>query len=440
MNTVSQVSVALQSVLTYQANRLARRHGVVQRERKLSGASLAQALVLGWLHRPDATLEQLAQTAAVCGKSVRPQAIDQRFRQPTATFFQHLLEAAVAQVVTAEPVAIELLKRFAGVWLEDSTVIRLPTCFGPRWPSSGGPNGQSEASLKLYVELDLASGRLVGPECVAGRQSDHHSQLADAVPSGGVRIADLGFFDLRRLAELDRRGVFWITRIQPHTALYDEEGQRRDVARLMRGAKGPLDRRVRIGARERMACRLIVMRAPASVVRKRRQRLEKEAERRSRPVSQQQYDWCRWTVVVTNIPPEQLSIHEALALLKMRWQIELLFKRWKSLGRVDESRSANPWRILIEIYAKLLGMLIQHWLLLVAAWQYEDRSLAKVSVAIQDQALLLIEPLATGRRLTAAIRQLADVIRVVGRLQHRRARPPSYCILQHPALVDSTLT
>ena len=440
MNTVSQVSVALQSVLTVQANRLARRYGVVQRQRKLSGATLAQALVLGWLHRPDATIEQLAQTAAACGKPVRPQAIDQRFREPTAAFFQHLLEAAVAQVVTAEPVAIELLKKFAGVWVEDSTVIRLPTCFGHLWPASGGANGQSEAGLKLYVELDLASGRLVGPTCVAGRQSDHRSQLSDAVPSGGVRIADLGFFDLAQLAQLDRRGVFWITRIQPHTALYDEEGQRLDVGRLMRGLKGPLDRRVHVGARERLACRLIVTRAPASVVRKRRQRLAKEAARRSRPVSQRQRDWCRWTVVVTNIRNEQLSVHEALVLLKMRWQIELLFKRWKSLGRVGESRSANPWRMLIEIYAKLLGMLIQHWLVLVAAWQYEDRSLAKASMVIQDQVLLLIRPLAAGRRLSAAIRQLADVIRVAGRLQRRRARPPSYWILQNPELVDSTLT
>jgi hypothetical protein len=440
MNTVSQVGVALQSVLTVQANRLARRYGVVQRQRKLSGASLAQALVFGWLHCPDATIEQLAQTAAVCGKPVCPQAIDQRFCEPTAKFFQHLLEAAVAQVVTAEPVAIELLKRFAGIWLEDSTVIRLPACFGVLWPSSGGVNCQSEASLKLYVELDLASGRLIGPECVPGRQSDHRSQLADVVPSGGVRIADLGFFDLARLAQLDRRGVFWITRIQPHTALYDEQGQRLDVARLMGGAAGPLDQSVRIGARERLACRLIVSRAPTSVVRKRRQRLEKEAERRNRPVSQQQYDWCHWTVVVTNIRPQQLSIHEALALLKMRWQIELLFKRWKSLGRVDESRSAKPWRVLIEIYAKLLGMLIQHWLILVTAWQYEDRSLAKAGVAIQDHVLSLLAPLAAGRRLTAAIHQLANVIRVAGRLQHRRGRPPSYWILHHPELVDSTLT
>lgn len=440
MNTVTQVTKALQSVLTVQANRLARRYGAVERERKLSGAVLAQALVLGWLHRPDATIEQLAQMAAACGQPISPQAIDQRFRASTSEFFFHLLEAAVAQVVTTEPVAIDLLRRFAGVWLEDSTVIRLPTCFADLWPGSGGRNGQSEAALKLHVELDLASGRLVGPQCVAGRHSDHGSRLVDAVPKGGVWIADLGFFDLARLGQLDKRGVFWITRIQPHTALYHEDGERLHVDRAMRGVKGPLDRSVRIGTRERMACRLIAHRAPASVVRKRRRRLEKDAARRGRAVSPTQRAWCRWTVIVTNIPPERLSVHEALVLLKMRWQIELLFKRWKSLGHVGQSRSANPWRVLTEIYAKLLGMLIQHWLLLVATWQYEDRSLAKASVAVRDHVPILIEPLVTGRRLAAAIRRTAAVLRTAGRLQRRRIRPPSYWILQHPELIDSTLT
>jgi hypothetical protein len=437
MSTVSQVTKALQSVLTVQANQLARRYGAVQRERKLSGATLAQALVLGWLHRPDATIEQLAQTAAACGQPVRPQAIDQRFREPTANFFYHLLEAAVAEVVTAEPVAVDLVERFAGVWLEDSTVIRLPSGFGPLWPASGGRNGQSKAALKLYVELDLSSGRLVGPQCVAGRQSDHHSQLADVVPKGGVRVADLGFFNLTQLGQLDQRGVFWVTRIQVHTALFGEDGCPLELTHLMRGVEGALDRTVHLGRAAQLACRLIVCRAPASVVRKRRERLRKDAARRGRTVSERQHQGCRWTALVTNIPPERLSVHEALVLLKMRWQIELLFKRWKSLGQVGHSRSANPWRMLIEIYAKLLGMLIQHWLLLVAAWQYEDRSLAKASVAIRDHVLLLIEPLVTGRHLSAALRRLATVLHATARLQHRRARPPSYWILQNPELVTA---
>jgi hypothetical protein len=250
----------------------------------------------------------------------------------------------------------------------------------------------------------------------------------------------LGFFDIAQLRQLDERGVFWITRIQCHTVLSDGQGKRLDLRRLLRGGAQSVDRAIRIGRENPLACRLIARQVPGHVVRRRRRRLRKDAARRGRAVSQQQLVWCQWTVVVTNLPPAQLTAHEALVLLKMRWQIELLFKRWKSLGQVHESRSTNPWRVLVEIYAKLLGMLIQHWLLLATAWKYEDRSLSKASVAIGDHALLLIEPLATGRRLATVIKRIADMLIVVARLQRRRGRPPSYWILKNPEMIDSTLT
>jgi IS4 transposase len=83
------------------------------------------------------------------------------------------------------------------------------------------------------------------------------------------------------------------------------------------------------------------------------------------------------------VPPERLTLREALVLGRMRWQIELLFKLWKSHGHVDESRSTKPWRILCEVYAKLLAMLVQHWVFLVSLWAYPDRSLPKAAQTVQ---------------------------------------------------------
>src|SRR6266849_11174778 len=66
----------------------------------------------------------------------------------------------------------------------------------------------------------------------------------------------------------------------------------------------------------------------------------------------------RGTILITNVPQELLSIDEALVLARCRWQIELCWKLWKQVGKVDTWRSAKPYRILTEIYAKLLGCLI----------------------------------------------------------------------------------
>src|SRR5271157_6282984 len=70
---------------------------------------------------------------------------------------------------------------------------------------------------------------------------------------------------------------------------------------------------------------------------------------------------CQWLVLITNLPADQFTIEEICVLYRVRWQIELLFKRWKSLAGLGHSRGRRAYRVLCETYAKLLGCLVQHW-------------------------------------------------------------------------------
>jgi hypothetical protein len=109
MCTLAKLSEEMHRLLTSTANQVACETGFVQRAAKLTGAHFAQALVLGWLNNPAATLQQLAQMAGTVGVAISPQGIDQRCSATAATFLQRLVEAAVTTVISGESAPIPLL-------------------------------------------------------------------------------------------------------------------------------------------------------------------------------------------------------------------------------------------------------------------------------------------------------------------------------------------
>jgi hypothetical protein len=117
---------------------------------------------------------------------------------------------------------------------------------------------------------------------------------------------------------------------------------------------------MRVGDEHWYLMRLLMVRVPDEVTLKRRADLEADAKRRGQPVRQRAWDLAAWTILLTDAPASLLSLQEALVLLRERWQMEMLDTRWKPYGCIDEWRTANPWRMLCELYAKLIGVLLQH--------------------------------------------------------------------------------
>ena len=430
MPTIPHVATTLQTLLGPVADCAAAATGFVQRRSKLTGARFVQMLVFGWLAQPQARLSQLAQAAATVGVPITPQGVDQRFSPASADCLREVLEQAVQTVLAADPVAVPVLQRFGHVVVQDCTTVPLPAALAAVWPGCGGSSAASgAAALKLGVRLDLATGQVSGPHVEAGRTNDRATTIARLpLAPGIVRLADLGFFSVAELAEQDASGVYWLSRLQAGTALFTPDGQRQEVLALLEQAGTTvLDQPVRVGATQRLACRLLhpegTRRVPQEVADQRRRRLRATARRKGETVSPTRLALCGWTVLLTNVPPDRLTLREALVVLRARWQIELLFKLWKSHHALDEWRTANPWRILTEVYAKLIAVIVQQWLILVSCWRYPDRSLVKAAQALQAHALHLA---ATIDRFDAVCQALAIVVRCLtacGRLARRKTMP-----------------
>ncbi len=433
MTSVSQVAESLKSVLEERANALARETGCIQRERKFSGADLLQTLVFGGPQHPDASLEQLASTAELRDVSVTDTAVHKRLTPQCAAFLHAVLEEMSSVVVqAAHDVPIALLRRFSAVVLEDSSSISLPDDLAEIWRGCGGNQSHTAAAVKLHVRWELKRGQLWGPKLTNGRTSDHKSPFnEDEVQAGALYVQDLGYFDLQRLAQRHQAGASSLTRLHAGTALFTPTGQSLCLESVLPPRVGQMkEMHVLVGAKQRLPMRLLLLRVPKEVGDQRREDLLRDAQRRGQTISEETLRLADWTILITDVASKHLRFEEALVLLRERWQMELLYKLWKQDGQVDEWRTSNPWRVLCELYAKLIGALIQHWLIVLFAWQDPQRSLVKLAQVVRDTSWTLMDALACGRRLLATLQLIGRRMRSGCQMNKRKKHPNSAQLLE----------
>jgi hypothetical protein len=197
---------------------------------------------------------------------------------------------------------------------------------------------------------------------------------------------------------------------------------------------------VRLGASQRLPCRLVAFRVPKPVATIRRRRLLKKAQKKGRAASVTALALCEWNVFLTTVPTGLADVAAVSVLARLRWQIELLFKLWKSDAHLAEVRSGKPWRILCEILAKLIGVIVQHWLLLAGCWQYPERSLRKAAQAVRGMALSMAASLPSLPALKRCVVIIARCLRVAARINKRRRQPHNYQLLQHPSAYGNSTT
>ncbi len=168
---------------------------------------------------------------------------------------------------------------------------------------------------------------------------------------------------------------------------------------------------VEVGASKLVSgVRLLAERVPDEVAAQRQERIRAYADDHGKPVNPLVWELAHWTIVLTKVPVCMLSFEQALALLRARWQVELLFKLWKESGLLDDWQARDPWRILCEVYAKLLAMVVQHWLVLLSCWDDPHRSLSGVAEVLREQVPTLVHGLVDHLPLGRALRLMAQSV------------------------------
>ena len=360
MTIITGVAAALQDLFGPVARAIADRHVLITRHRTFTGPSRLATVVAGFWHTPHATVADLAHTAAQRGVDLTPQAVAERYTPQLADALRDLFDHAVTRVIEAEPRALGLLRSFPAVVITDSSTITLTPQLAGTFPGCGGTGNSGTAALKRPIPWDLRRGGLTGA-IGAGRRADATTPVLDTpLAPGSLVLRDLAYFNPERVTPFNAGGIDWISRGLSHLSV-GIVGQRHELVAWLRRQNGDtVDRAVAVGG-VGLSCRLVALRVPRAIARGRRRKAITKAKTGGRKPSARHLDSCDWTVVLTNLPAHSWAARVVPTRCRVRWQLERLFKLWKSHHAVGDHRSADATHQPIELSARRIAVVVQHW-------------------------------------------------------------------------------
>ena len=375
----------------------ARRTGFVKRTSKLTGKLFLALVTFGAWSDATTTLAQLAAKVTQLDEQVEvsPEAIHQRMNQRALAFLQDMLQQALAKVQSVEHICNDgLFTDFTKVYLADSTGFELPDSLHELFPGSGGSAATAGAKIQAvwdYKNSVLGHFALTPLTMPDQRYVDTVVALAQ---KGVLFLFDLGYFKIKAFACIAAAGAYFLSRLNHQTTLlHTESGQVQPLALaswLTTVASDSTEHAIFLGAKERVACRLVAYRMPECIVNERRRLAKKKAKKQGYTPSKAHLALLAWNLFITNVPQTIWQTPTIKKVYPIRWQIELIFKSWKSYLHLASIKTKKVNPTLCYLYGRMLLIVLNYALcpqLRATLWVKKQRELSVLKLVRHFQAL-----------------------------------------------------
>ncbi|WP_139213357.1 IS4 family transposase [Bacillus sp. 5mfcol3.1] len=419
-------------------NQLAIEAGGMKRKRKCHGHHFLSLCV--WLNQQVATtsLTQLcSQLETSTGVLLSPEGLNRRFNSASVAFFPHSLSSY-----------------FERIRILDSTTFQVPDRFAATYPGAGGCS--HTAGVKIQLEYDLLSGEFSDVKIEPGKRSDqaYGATRTDMIQKNELYIRDLGYFRLQDFKSIQDKQGYYLSRLKLPTKIYRKEFETvvfktkssqlkpvyiqihlEDIMKqLQPGQVYELDD-VYVGSKDKLPTRIVVYRCTEEQKQKRQRDRAIREMKKGITYTDRTKLLQGITVYMTNIPSEWVPKEKIYDLYSLRWQIELLFKIWKSWFQIHRCKTIKQERLECHLYGQLISILLCSSTMfkmreLLLRKKQKELSEYKAMYMIKDYFLLFHQALQKNTpELSKILLRLFNLLQRNGRKSHRYEKKTVFDIL-----------
>ncbi|QWH10816.1 IS4 family transposase [Bacillus mycoides] len=433
---------------------LAQEKGFVKRKSKYGARDLAALCIWISQHVASDSLTRLcSQLYANTATLMSPEGLNQRFN-PAAVAFLRGVSLLTQKLCSNHSLSAHIISTFNRIRILDATVFQLPDHFATDYQGSGGSS--NTAGVKIQLEYDLLSGQFLNVQLGPGKNNDktYGTICLETVEAGDLCLRDLGYFDLGDLQTIHDKKAYYISRLKLNTRIYIKNPEpeyfnngtlkkqteyiQLDMTQMMSGLIPGETIEIPeayIGQNQKLPARVIIHRLTDDQTQTRLKNQAIREKKKGIVMKDKSKRLMGMNVYITNTSLEEVPTNYVHSLYSLRWQIEILFKTWKSFFEIDECKNIKRERLECHLYGQLIGILLcsstmfqmRQFLL---EKKKQELSEYKAIYMIKDYFPLLFQAIAVGtEELLKILHRLYQLLKKNGRKCHRYKKMTVFDIL-----------
>jgi hypothetical protein len=375
-NILLKESIILGKLKTKTINKLAKLSGFIKRQ---GGKISPTSLIIGFLKMVSKQRNTYADWATEIGllemQTITKQSMNERMNEQTEVFIKQVVKQQLSDKLKSvkQKNITGLLKNFNNIFIDDSTTLHLPDELCDVYPGNVS-RGKKKSLAKIHALYNLTSNNFAFLDIHSFTNNDQSlsSNVLPYLQKGDLCLRDLGFLVLSVLEDLINKGVYCLSRKKYKMKIYDiKTGDEINLTKELKYKK-VFDKEVLLGTKQQLKIRVVAIAISQQQANERIRKAKKDRDRRLNH-SQEYYQSLSYSFYITNISKEMCSAKELFQLYKLRWNIEVIFKSWKScfsLEKIIHRQCVNENRVNCIIYLMLLYIYLFH-----VVWRYCEKSI-----------------------------------------------------------------